>query len=444
MANQYKDALLSGDYKLAIWGAGYLGYSELANFVMSGICCAISDYSEERLSRIQSDYQPYDFIHRYFNHVPTNLDISEKIDVRKSYQELITQDALVHILCVPTQEESSPSTKWMMEALHHFVKIKNISLQISPLLIIESSLVPGTMDRLILPFLKEHGLIPGENILIGICSRTDWFDEEGKSFDSPRVVSSVTGEDISCISEIMTMTGARIIQTANYRVAELVKSIENSYRQMDTAMANQLALAFPDVDIRETLRLVSMRCNLSCGSPNFGTGGYDLPSASQYVMEGAAVPEYLSLFREANYADLAMPKMIADLVIRKNYKKIGVLGLSYRSNLKIVAMSPSIRIIEHLKNSRLDVYCYDPYYTHEEIFSIVSVASFPFPDGLSWFDAVLVAAGHRIFGMISWDILKTKLNSCELVLDNMGIWANRPWSETNTAYRMVGTPGWND
>jgi nucleotide sugar dehydrogenase len=443
MMTKYGEMLLSGDAKLGIWGIGYLGYSDLAKYVAGGIKCVVSDYNPERLKRLQSEFLPSDILLGYLGHVQKSSNISQYIEVKETYHGLIDPDIFVHIISVPTQSESTPSNKWIMEALKVFIEIKDIRMSVPPLLLIESSLIPGTLERLILPFLRENGLIPGDNIMVGICSRTDWFDENGRLFDAPRIVSAVTPEAIDIVAEIMGIIGSEVIKTSDYRIAELVKSVEKSYSQMGMTMANQLAMAFPDLNIKETLRLASGRSKVPFFQPGFGSGGYDVPSAAQYVMEGADTPEYLSVFRETNYADLSMPKMIADVVLRNKAQCVGVLGISYKSNIKVAAMSPALRIVESLKGKVSQIMCYDPFFADDEIKDIIGVDSFKFPDGLSEFDAVIIGAGHRDFKKVPWNILKEKIGSCLLIMDNMGIWKDKNWAETNVSYRQVGTPGWN-
>ncbi len=443
MLTKYSELLLSGDAKLGIWGIGYLGYSDLAKYIANGIHCVVSDYSPERLKRLKSEFMPSDILRGYLGFVPTNSDISHCLEVKSDYQGLVDPAILVHIISVPTQSESTPSNKWIMDALKVFIGIKDLHKKIPPLLIIESSLIPGTLDRLIIPFLKENGLIPGDNINIGICSRTDWFDENGRLFDAPRIASAITSDAINTVVEVMEIIGVDVIETSDYHVAELVKSVENSYAQMGMTMANQLALAFPDLDIQETLRLASMRSKIPLFQPSFGSGGYDVPSAAQYVMEGANSPEYLSIFRETNYADLSMPKMIADVLLHNKAERVGILGISYKSNIKVATMSPALRIAQYLKGKVSRIMCYDPFFSKDEVQTIVGLDIFDYPDGLADFDAVVVTVGHRDFKRISWSILREKMKNCRLIIDNMGIWKNKPWDENKISYRQIGIPGWN-
>lgn len=135
--------------------------------------------------------------------------------------------------------------------------------------------------------------------------------------------------------------------------------------------------------------------------------------------------------------------MIADVILRNKIERLGVLGISYKSNIKVAAMSPALRIINSLKGKISKIMCYDPFFSEDEIREIIGLDSFVFPDGLCDFDAVVITVGHRDFRRISWSSLKEKMGNCSLVMDNMGIWKDKKWDETRVSYRQVGTPGWN-
>lgn len=443
MLTKYGEMLLSGNTKLGMWGMGYLGYSDVVKYAINNVSCVISDYSQARLEKIKLKFSPIDGLRNYLDHVPANYDITKCIEIKTDFRGLLNKDVLVHILTIPTQTESTPSNKWMMDALKVFIGIREINYETPPVLIIESSLIPGTLDRLILPYMKENGLTPGKNIHIGICSRTDWFDQNGRFIDAPRVISGVNKEAIDIIADIIEITGSDVIKTSDYHIVELIKSVEHSFYQMSLTMANQLALAFPNLDIVEMMRLAALRGGLPGIQPNFGSGGYEIPVACQYVMEGAEAAEYLSIFRETNYADLAMPKMIAEVILRNKIQRLGILGISSTSNMKITAMSPALRIINYLKD-KMEVKCCDPFYSDSEIRSITGVEPLSFPSEISYFDGIIISCGHRSFRKVHSAALIDKLIDCRLILDNIGIWKDLQWSKVNsTSYRRVGIPGWN-
>lgn len=440
----YAAMLLSGRIKLAIWGLGYLGYSDVIKYATNNVFCVISDYNIARIERIKLKFSPIDGLRNYLDHVPSDFDISRNVELKSSFAELLREDVLVHIIAVPTQAESAPSNKWLSEALKVFVGIKEIKTELPPVLIIESSLVPGTLDRFILPYLHENGLTSGENIHIGICSRTDWFDQGGRFVDTSRIVSGVDQQAVDITADIIEITGAEVIKTSDYRMAELIKSVEHSFYQMAMTMSNQLALGYPNLDIREMLRLSALRGGVPDIRPNFGSAGYEIPGACQYVLEGAEGPEYLSLFREANFADLAMPKMIADILLRNRIKKLAILGISSTANMKVTAMSHALRIISYVRDAVPVIKCFDPFYTAAETKELTGCDTFLFPEELSDFEAVVICSGHMRFRGITSDIALEKMQNCRLILDNMGVWEDFKWTKANSmSYRRVGLPGWN-
>lgn len=443
MLNRYGELLLSGEAKLGIWGIGYLGYSDLTRYVMNGIRCVVSDYSPKRLERMRSEFLPADMIKAYLEMQPENLDINDYIEIRMRYQDLLEPDIPIHLLSVPTQDQTRPTNKWIMQALEAFVGIKNVPYQLPPLLIIESSLIPGTMDKVILPFFEDSGLTPGRDLLIGLCSIRDWFDESGKTTYFPRIVSGIPESATDLTAEIVEFAGASVIRSPDYRIVELIKSVENSFNQVHGTIANQLALAFPGMNIREAMRLAAVRSHARGILPNFGSGGYETPLACQYVMEGAEISEYLTIFRESIYADQAMPKMIADIILRKDIQHLHILGVSCQANVRISAMSPGLRIIEHLKGKIAALTCHDPFYQDSELKEMTGLQTFLFPDGLQSAEAILITAGHDIFKRIAWDKLKKSLSSCRLILDSTGVWKNFPWDETGIGYFTPGDAGWS-
>ena len=97
-----------------------------------------------------------------------------------------------------------------------------------------------------------------------------------------RVIGSKNKEGL-IIKQILSIVCKKIHVAKNYSISEMVKSIENAYRHMDT-LANQLSIAYKDYDMREVLNLVGTKWNIGTFS-GFGTGGYCIPLSSQYVLK---------------------------------------------------------------------------------------------------------------------------------------------------------------
>ena len=170
----------------------------------------------------------------------------------------------------------------------------------------------------------------------------------------------------------------------------MVKSVENAYRHMDITLANQLSVAFPKDNMREVLKLVGTKWNLETFHPGIGTGGYCIPLSSRYVLSQIKNKNKLTLLRETIKTDDNMGLTIANSIAKKKLKRIGVLGLSYKGDLKVSVLSKVIPLVKSLKKKKLNVKLFDPYFTKEEIKKAVNVETFKFPHQLTKFDCLIV------------------------------------------------------
>jgi len=279
--------------------------------------------------------------------------------------------------------------------------------------------------------------------MVGVAPRRDWFISSEMNLKTlPRVVGGTTEKATDLMAEVLGIVCDKVLKAKDHRHAELVKSIENAYRHVEITLANQLSLAYPDIDMREVLKLVGTKWNIGTYHPSFGTGGYCIPLSSKYVIAGASNKDKLSILGAAQHTDDDMPMIVANSIIEHKYRKVGILGLAYKGDLKVHTLSPTIRIAEYLRAYGILVKIHDPYYTESEIMKICGTESFEFPEGLAEFDAVLVVADHRAYQALTRQMLLPHLMDCKLVLDNTGIWQVYNLPDAGIEYHLAGTENW--
>jgi nucleotide sugar dehydrogenase len=225
---------------------------------------------------------------------------------------------------------------------------------------------------------------------------------------------------------------------SSYKVSEMVKSVENAYRHMDITLANQLSLAFPKDNIREVLKLVGTKWNVEAFHPGLGAGGYCIPLSSRYILSQVKNVSKLSLLRETIKTDDSMSKLIANSIAKKGFKNIGVLGLSYKGNLKVSVLSKVIPLVKFLIKKKLKVRLFDPYFSKQEIYKAVKIKTFNFPQDLTRFDCLIVAVDHKEF-KIQKKVLEKHLKNCKLIIDHDGAW--KKYNLKNN-YHLSGDHGW--
>ena len=437
----YKNYLKKGKSRIAVWGSGYIGLSTMAFFSRKKIKCVGYDINEKTVDTINSGKLPITELKDWFG-----FDIKSSVkkkylqatnDHKKFYNDLFS----VHFIAIPTEKNGKPFFDILFNVLEKLIKIIKTKNKIRPVVIIESTLTPQCSEKKIIPFFKKHNLVPGKDFIYGVAPRRDWFVENTKSLvEIDRVFGSTNIASSKIIKNILSIVCKNLHEATSHKVSEMVKSIENSYRHMEITLANQLSIAYPNENMREVLKLVGTKWNVGTYHPGFGTGGYCIPLSSKYVLNEVRNKSKLTLLRETIKTDNNINILIAKSLIKKGYKKIGVLGLSYKGNLKVAILSPVIPFIQHLKSKGISVNVFDPHYSKKEINEIVGVNSFNYPEDLSKFDCIVITTNHKEFKTNSRKLVKY-LKNCNFILDNMKVWEKINFPQ-NIEYKISGEKNW--
>ena len=434
----YKTLLKSKKFKIAVWGAGYIGLSTMVYFAKKKIKCVGYDIDKEKIKKINSGTIPLEDLKKWFGFDIKQLVKKKYLGASSNYKELITEEFLVHFVAIPTEKDGKPYYKPLMSVLNNISKIKH-NTKNPPIVIIESTLAPKVSDKKIIPFLKSKNFNVGENILLSIAPRRDWFIEGGKNLENlDRVYGSTDKKSTKVSKEVLSIVCKKLHAASSYRVSEMVKSVENAYRHMDITLANQLSLAFPKDNMREVLKLVGTKWNVEAFHPGIGAGGYCIPLSSRYILSQVKNINKLSLLRETIKTDDEMCKLIANSIAKRGLKRIGILGLSYKGDLKVSVLSKVIPLVKFLAKKKLKVKICDPYFSKKEIYKAAKVKTFNFPKDLQNFDCLIVSVDHKQF-KIPKKILEKYLKNCKFIIDHDGAW--KKYNLKNN-YHLSGDNGW--
>lgn len=238
------------------------------------------------------------------------------------------------------------------------------------LVLIRSTVIPGTMRQYIKPLLEESGLKAGEDFYLAYASERI---AEGKAFDEfenmPSLVSGIDRESCVLARELLQIvTKADIYDASSFEVVETAKVLENLSRDVNIAMVNEFA-AFTKqlgIDIFEVIKVANTHKRVQLLSPGPGVGGYCIPNAFYYLQpkaEELGVP--LELSRTARHINRDLPKKIANLAIRNlpvapKEGKIAVLGIAMKDYSSDDRLSPALDVIRALQEAGVTVQAYDP------------------------------------------------------------------------------------
>ena len=435
--------LLEGKKKVAVWGTGYIGFSTMAYLAARGVTCVGTDISDKTVTTINNGQMPLPNMEYWLGFDSAYLVRSGMMSATVDWEELLSPEFAVHMIAVPTEKGDMPWDGALQDVITKIAKRERYPHE-PALIIVESTLTPRKTDKLVIPILEESGLKVGKDILVGVAPRRDWFISPEKSLKTlPRVLGGTTPETTELMIDVLGIVCDHLIPASDHRHAEIVKSVENAFRHVEITLANQLSLAYPNLDMTQVLRLVGTKWNVGTYHPSFGSGGYCIPVSSHYVLEGAEKPENLTILRDTIETDTNLPMVIADRLVDRGYKKIGILGLAYKGDLKVHVLSPCLRLCKRLKEKGVTVKVNDPYYTRDEIRNLTDAETFTFPEGLSEFECILIVAGHRLYRAVTESQLRKNLSNCRLVLDNVEeAWAGFDWESMKIEYAIAGGKGW--
>mgnify|MGYP001277984567 FL=1 len=433
-----KKILLSRKSKIAVWGTGYIGLSSMVYFAGKGVICKGYDIDKYKVRMINEGKLTIPELKDWFNIDIKELSKKSFLSATSKFQDIISVDYKVHLIAIPTEKNGKPYFDIIFDVL------KKISILIKkktkPIIIIESTLTPKFTNKFILPYLKKLG-VEDDDYILGIAPRRDWFVANTKTIENlDRVVGAKNSSEGKLIKSILSIVCKKLHVASTYSVSEMVKSIENAYRHMEITLANQLSLAYKDYNMREVLSLVGTKWNIGTYFPGFGTGGYCIPLSSQYVLREVKDKKKLTLLRETIKTDNEINILIAKSIIRKKFKSVAVLGLSYKGNLKVDVLSPTIPFVEYLHKKKVKVDLFDPFYSKKEIKDKTGLNSLKYPKDLINYDCIVISVDHDFFKK-NFNKTKKYLTNCKFILDNMGTWKNYEIPK-NINYKISGEKNW--
>jgi UDP-N-acetyl-D-glucosamine dehydrogenase len=299
--------------------------------------------------------------------------------------------AEVVVIAVPTPLDSA--RKPDLSAVKAACKtiIENVK---KPVLVInESTSYPGTLRNEIAAVI-EGASRPG-HMYAASPERVDPGNEKWVQKNTPRLLAGLTPEATALARKFYSSFCDQIIEVSSPEVAEAAKLFENTFRQVNIALVNEFAQISNALDIptQEVLDAAATKpFGFMSFKPGPGVGGHCIPVDPSYlahVVEGAGVPA--TFIRYANEVNLAMPvyvvSRVADDVGSLKGKKVVVVGVAYKANVKDTREAPAVLVISELQKLGADVSWHDP---------VVSTWNGQSSSDLKGFDVAIVVTKHDV------------------------------------------------
>ena len=376
--------------KVCIMGQGYIGLPTAALFARSHCEVVGVDISEEMINNLNKG-----IIHI---EEPGISDIIKKAVEKKIYVASLTpQKADAFIITVPTPyiaENYSCDLSYVITACNTIIPY----LEKGNTVIIESTIAPMSTDETIKPIFEDAGFTIGEDLYLAHCPERVL---PGRIIEelihNDRIIGGVTPECAKKASEVYGQFVEGELMLTEAKTAELSKCMENTFRDVNIALANELAKICAEIGVNalDVIKMANKHPRVNLHSPGPGVGGHCLAIDPYFIY--AKAPETAKIIKLARDTNKSMPDFVCDNVKKIiSSGKIAILGVSYKGNTGDDRESPAYEIIAKLSTS-YDIAIHDPHIDNPDFVS--------FDEAAKDASLILVLCDHNEFKNLDYDLI---------------------------------------
>ncbi|MGV8168633.1 MAG: nucleotide sugar dehydrogenase [Candidatus Nanoarchaeia archaeon] len=347
-------------------------------------------------------------------------------------------DFIIVAVPTPVDEHNVPDMKYVEGAS----RVVGQNLSKGAVVVFESTVYPGATEEICIPIIeRESGMSCGRDWKLGYSpERINPGDKQHTIEKIKKVVSGMDEESLEIIAEVYgSVITAGIHKASSIKVAEAAKVIENTQRDLNIALMNELSLIFRKMGIstKEVVDAAATKWNFHRYTPGM-VGGHCIGVDPYYLTYKAEElgykPRVILAGREINDS---MSKHIAELLIKEMIKKeviinksrVLILGLTFKENVKDARNSKTRDLIKELRDYGVDVLAHEPYLSQEEIdqegFGVKNMSL----SNAGKFDAIIMAVPHKEFLERQIKEYGSLLNNSRIFLDVKGALDKKKFNE---------------
>jgi len=444
---EISEAMKRGELTVTTVGLGRMGLPTACLFAEAGakvVGADIDRYIVETVGRGESPFVEPGLASLIRRHTQANR-ITVTMDVRQAASQ---GDAL--LITVPTRVDTAmrPDYSTVERACRELGR----GLREKALVIFESTVGPGTTESLVKETVENaSGLKVGAGFGLAYSPIRAAAGSVLRDIASyPRIIGAVDQRSMEVASAVLgSIVHGGLVRMSTLRAAEAAKLFENVYRDVNIALANELAIFCEraGLDFNEIRSAANTQPFSQIHRPGVGVGGECIPVNPYFLLAGASeVNANLGHVRLARKVNDAMPQHTVRLVrsalkacgkpLRRS--RISVLGLSYKANVKEERGSPAILIIRSLAKKGAIVCVYDPNYTSEELRKLGYSSVSSLDRTVEGADCILVTVAHDQFKNLRPERFTRLIRRPAAIVDGARVLDPREVEKAGFIYRGIG------
>lgn len=414
--------------KICIVGLGYIGLPTATMFSCYGHKVIGVDVNEKVVNNINKG--------KIIIEEPNLEELVEDV-VKKGnlIASISPKESDVFIISVPTpiKDDKTSDMSYVISATKSIVKY----LKEGNIVILESTSPVGTTEEVVKPIIEESGLKVGRDIMLGYCPERvipGKIIYELKSND--RVIGGIDKKSAEEIRKIYKTIVDGNIYLTDCKTAELCKLMENTYRDVNIALSNELLLICDKLNINvwEVIEYSNKHPRVNLHTPGPGVGGHCLAVDPWFIIEKE--PELSNIIKSSRLLNDSMPEYVynkIDKILQKDKsKKITILGITYKANTDDMRESPIIKLIDKLLKNNYNVKVFDPYIKDFQI-NCQSIL-----EACKDSDLLILGVNHDYFKNLPLDEIKTTMKG-NLILDTRNFLDKEEVEKSGFIYKLLGS-----
>ncbi|MBU8755382.1 nucleotide sugar dehydrogenase [Priestia megaterium] len=377
--------------KLCVVGLGYIGLPTAVMFANHGLYVHGVDVNEKAVELVKNKQ-----LHIEENGLQERLESA--VDNGHFTVGTTAEVADIFIIAVPSpiNEDKTANLNYVREATKSIVPY----VRKGNLVILESTVPPRTVEDVMLPVLKETGLELGSELFV---SHSPERVIPGKVFEelvnNDRIVGGINEESSRLTVELYKTFVKGNIHVTDATTAEMVKVIENTYRDVNIAFANELAKISEKIGVNawEAIKLANYHPRVNIHLPGPGVGGHCIAVDPWFLTE--LQPELAKIISLSRHTNDSMPEYTAlktkSLLDEKGIQhgRVAVLGLAFKGNIDDMRESPSTDVLHHLEKLGVDYTAFDPHIKENKI----ERQTQSLDEAVAHADVILILTDHNEF-----------------------------------------------
>jgi UDP-N-acetyl-D-glucosamine dehydrogenase len=367
------EKIRDGRARAGVVGLGYVGLPLAVEMAESGLEVVGIDVQPRKVEAINAGRS-------YILDVPSSrveaLVRAGRLKATSDYSTVASLDTIN--VCVPTplRKTREPDLSYIVDSLRAMAPY----MHAEQLLILESTTYPGTTEEIVLPILEENGLVPGRDVEVAFSpERTDPGNKAYSTRTIPKVVGALTARGNEAAAALYGRCIDKVVTVSSPKVAEMVKLLENTFRSVNIALVNEMAMLCDrfDIDVWEVIDAAATKpFGFMPFYPGPGLGGHCIPVDPLYLTWKARAeglePRFIELAGQINSQKPAfVVGKIVDLLNAREKSLKGArvlaLGVAYKRDVDDVRESPSIDVMTLLIEKGAVVEYADPFVAKVEI-----------------------------------------------------------------------------